>query len=191
MTRRAALALAAGALALLVAGPAAARSESPAAPAQDRIRAMVGREARNMGVPEPLALAVAHAESNFDPHAESDKGARGVMQIMPGTSIGEYGIHPDLLWDPRVNIRLGLHYLARLIERYRGRIDLALSFYNGGSAVGDLPDARVIPATAGYVRRVMGLRRTYEARVGVWGEDRLWTSIRQNPYSLMKVRATN
>ena len=63
---------------------------------------MIRQEARNMGVSVTLALAVAHAESYFNPKAESHKGARGVMQIMPATSRSEYGIHPDLLWDAGV-----------------------------------------------------------------------------------------
>ena len=129
---------------------------------RNRIRAMVVGEARDMQLAVSLALAVAQAESDFDPLIESHKGARGVMQIMPATAMGEYGIHPDMLWNPRVNIRLGLHFLKRLITRYRGRTDLALSYYNGGSAVGDLPKARVMPATYDYVRRVKSLQRQYQ-----------------------------
>jgi len=125
------------------------------------VKRLVAAEALRMHVPVPLALAVAHAESNFDPAAHSHKGARGVMQIMPATARGEYGIAPHLLWNARINIRLGLHYLRRLLDRYDGRVELALSFYNGGSAVGDLPRARVIPATAGYVARVQRLRLHY------------------------------
>ncbi len=118
-----------------------------------------------MRVPISLALAVAHAESNFDPRAVSPRGARGVMQIMPATASGEYGIRPGLLFNPRINVRLGLHFLKRLLDRYRGRVDLALSYYNGGAAVGDFPNARVIPATRSYVARVKRLRRRYRARL--------------------------
>ena len=123
---------------------------------------MVVVEARDMQLAVSLALAVAQAESDFDPLTESHKGARGVMQIMPATAMGEYGIPPDMLWNPRLNIRLGLHFLKRLIIRYGGRTDLALSYYNGGSAVGDLPKARVMPATYDYVRKVMSLQRNYQ-----------------------------
>jgi len=125
----------------------------------------VAREARGLGVPVSLALAVAHAESNFDPRARSHKGARGVMQIMPRTAMGEYGIPAEQLWNPRINVRLGLHFLRRLLKRYRGRTELALSYYNGGSAVGDLPNARVIPATSRYVARVLRLQKLYRARL--------------------------
>jgi len=130
-------------------------------PSKLEIQRLVAREAVNLGIPVPLALAVAHTESNFNPRALSPKGARGVMQIMPATARGEYGIDKELLWDARVNIRVGLHFLGRLLDRYRGRTDLALSYYNGGSRVGDLPNAKVIPATAKYVKRVQRLRRKY------------------------------
>ncbi len=130
-----------------------------------RIKALVVAEAVRMGVSPALALAVAHAESNFNPRAKSRAGARGIMQIMPATAKYEYGIEPDLLWNPRINVRLGLHFLRRLLDRYRGRVDLALSYYNGGSAVGDLPGARVIPATRAYVHRVRRLRAHYRARL--------------------------
>tara|TARA_B100000686_G_scaffold354142_1_gene462875 strand:+ start:878 stop:1423 length:546 start_codon:yes stop_codon:yes gene_type:complete len=131
------------------------------------IKQMVIQEADKIGISKSLALAVAHAESNFNPLAESHKGARGVMQIMPATSQGEYLIHPDRLWDPRINIIIGLHYLRRLLIRYRGRPDLALSFYNGGSAVDRYGRGRprVISYTRAYVMKVTRLRFKYERRL--------------------------
>ena len=135
------------------------------------IQRLVLAEARNMGVAPALALAVAHAESDFDPKVVSHKGARGVMQIMPRTAWEEYGIERDELWQPRLNIRLGLHFLKRLLRRYRGRVDLALSYYNGGSAVGDLPRARIIPATYPYVRKVTKLRLNYARRINMGSFD--------------------
>lgn len=158
-------------IALILAGTLEARARADLPPVNSAsvdaqrlradIKAMVRHEALRIGVPVPLALAVAHTESHFDPKAESHAGARGVMQIMPATAWGEYGIKADRLWNPRLNIRLGLHFLKRLITRYRGRVDLALSFYNGGSRVGTLPNARVIPATRKYVERVRKLERRY------------------------------
>ncbi|MBF0368908.1 MAG: lytic transglycosylase domain-containing protein [Magnetococcales bacterium] len=132
---------------------------------RERIMNMVAREAVKMGVPVSLALAMAQTESDFNPKCESHKGARGVMQIMPATSTSEYGIHPDDLWNPRINIRLGLHFMARLLKRYKGRVNLALSYYNGGSRVGDLPNARIIPATRRYVQKVRSLQSRYQGRL--------------------------
>lgn len=133
--------------------------------ARHDVKRLVAEEAVRMRVPISLALAVAHAESNFNPTALSHKGARGVMQIMPRTARGEYGLGPQYLWNPRINIRVGLHFLKRLLHRYDGRVDLALSYYNGGSAVGDLPHARVIPATARYVAKVHRLRDHYRRQL--------------------------
>ena len=135
---------------------------------RQRIKQLVISEAQRMRFPAALALAVAHAESGFNPRARSHKGARGVMQIMPATSTGEYGIDPELLWRPKINIRLGIHFLKRLIRLYGGRTDLALSYYNGGSAVGAPGRARVLPATYRYVRKVRSLRRRYMRELATW-----------------------
>jgi len=169
------------AIAVLAAGCAAEARRPATPPARTAVIDMVREEARNLGISVPLALAVAHAESYFDARAESHVGARGVMQIMPATSRSEYGIHPDLLWDARINIRIGLHFLGRLLERYRGRVDLALSYYNGGSAVGNLPNARVIPATRSYVRKVLRLRREYRAKM-LAGELPRWNRSRRSNF---------
>ena len=165
-TRRTFLAWGCGLAALTLVSEAAFASKARLTKRQ-RLMRLVVREARNMGVPSALALAVARAESNFDPYARSHKGARGLMQIMPRTARTEYGISPELLWNPRINTRLGLHFLKRLLIRYKGRVDLALSYYNGGSAVGTLPNARVIPATRSYVRKVQKFRAAYNRRTGV------------------------
>ena len=141
------------------ASPGAARGDS--VDERLRVKRLVISEARRMHFPVALALAVAHAASGFDARARSRRGARGVMQIMPATSTSEYGIDPELLWRPVLNIRMGIHFLRRLIRHYRGRTDLALSYYNGGSAVGAPGRARVLPATYGYVRKVRSLRRRY------------------------------
>ncbi len=130
--------------------------------AREEIRRIVVQEAlRSERVPPSLALAVAEAESNFDADAESPAGARGVMQIMPATGRGEFGVEPDALWQPRLNVQLGVAFLDRLIARYGERWDLALSHYNGGSRVGSGAAARVIPATRPYVDKVLRLERRY------------------------------
>ncbi len=146
-------------------GTSARVSNQASAGARQQIMRLVIREAQHMGIAADLALAVAKAESDFDFRARSHKGARGVMQIMPVTARGEYGIAPGLLWNARINVRLGLHFLRRLLHRYEGRVDLALSYYNGGSAVGSLPNARVIPATRTYVNKVQQLRRTFSRQL--------------------------
>ncbi|MBE0529643.1 MAG: lytic transglycosylase domain-containing protein [Rhodospirillales bacterium] len=126
------------------------------------IERLVVEEASRQGVPASLALAVAKVESNFNPRAESSAGARGVMQIMPKTARDLYGVGAADLWDAGLNIRIGVDYLKKLYSQYGGRWDLALSHYNGGSRVGTPPNARVIPATQGYVDSVLAWQRRFE-----------------------------
>jgi len=84
-----------------------------------------------------LILAVIQTESNFTPKAVSSKGAIGLMQVMPRT--GEY-VAKDLgipysgrksLYDPFVNVRLGIHYLSFLEDRFNS-VENALAAYNYG-----------------------------------------------------------
>lgn len=117
------------------------------------IMKILEEETRTTTVSLALAKAVAKVESGFRSNALSPAGARGVMQIMPATARGEFGLDPDTLWDPRVNIRTGVRFLSQLIDRY-GSVDIALSHYNGGSRVGPPGKAKVIPATQPYVDAV-------------------------------------
>jgi soluble lytic murein transglycosylase len=84
-----------------------------------------------------LVAAVIQQESSFDPRAVSRSGARGLMQIMPGTGrqIARKRKEPyrlALLYDPDKNIDFGTEYLASMLERFDGRVELALAAYNGG-----------------------------------------------------------
>ena len=125
------------------------------------IKNLIIKEAKSLNFPPEIALAVAHAESNFNSHAVSPKGARGIMQIMPSTALGEYGVPSHLLFVPKVNIRIGIHFLGRLLFQYDNRIKYALSYYNGGTAVGPSKNPRIIPATKNYVERVIKLKNIY------------------------------
>jgi hypothetical protein len=148
---------------------------APAGVAEAATRAQVKRivveESLRAGFPPSLAMAVAKAESDFNDAAESSAGARGVMQIMPATARSVYGVDPDELWDARLNVQLGIDFLEGLIRRYRGRWDIALSHYNGGSAVGDPANPRVIPATRAYVNKVLRLQRRYRAEARSWAAE--------------------
>ncbi len=149
---------------------------------QSEIKRMVIQEALNSSVPPSLALALAKVESDFRHGALSPKGARGVMQIMPATARGEYGIGTEELWDARLNIQLGIDFLERLIDRYNGRWDLALSHYNGGSVAGSLPNASVLPVTKRYVEAVLRWERRYAEQAAVWrlaeADDEGWRPAR-------------
>ena len=125
-------------------------------------RIVIEEAQRNGTVPPSLALAVAKVESGFDERALSSVGARGVMQIMPKTAMGEFNVSAGRLWDPRLNIQLGIAYLERLYRQYGGRWDLALSHYNGGTLKGGGRYARPHSYTRRYVSSVLGWSRRYE-----------------------------
>ena len=154
---------------------------------KDRVMDMVITEALRQNFDPALALAVAKVESDFRTHVESHKGARGVMQIMPATARGEFGLAPARLYDPQTNISTGILFLKHLIETY-GRVDIALSHYNGGSAVRRYDGSlRVIPATRGYVTKVLQHARDFRAhprvanlRSGVG--DSTWVSLDSDNY---------
>lgn len=129
----------------------------------DRIKQTIISESLKTNYVRPsLALAVAETESNFRSHVVSHAGAVGIMQIMPATAVGLYKTGRAALFDPRTNIRIGVRFLDHLIKKYDGRIDLALSHYNGGSAVMRNGSARILPYTRDYVSRVLARSRHYK-----------------------------
>jgi len=85
--------------------------------------------AKQHGVPPELAVAVAKTESAYDPLAKSNKGAQGIMQLMPDTA-KRYGVKDS--YDPQQNIEGGVKYLADLLKQFNGDQDKALAAYNWG-----------------------------------------------------------
>lgn len=85
-----------------------------------------------------MVHAIARQESEFDRNRVSHAGARGMMQLMPGTAreeAGKIGINymsASLTESPSYNIRLGDAHFARLMDRYDGAYPLALAAYNAG-----------------------------------------------------------
>lgn len=129
-----------------------------------QVMKIVVEEAMRYDVPPELALAVARVESNFNTRAVSSEGARGVMQIMPKTARDEFDMPAHRLFETRTNVRLGVKFLKHLLQMYGGQTEYALSHYNGGSRVrrrdGTL---HVIPATRGYVNKVLAQQARYRS----------------------------
>ncbi len=93
-----------------------------------------------VNLPPGLALAVMRQESSFDPQAASPAGARGLMQLTPGTArdTARAAGRPDLaasgamLFEPDANMTLGTTYLATLLARFGGVVPYAVAAYNAG-----------------------------------------------------------
>jgi soluble lytic murein transglycosylase len=145
----------------------------------------------DLPVPMELALAIARRESEFNPVVVSGAGARGLMQLMPGTArdmARDLGVEYDrsnLLNEPVYNARLGSGYLAQLGGRFDGNIVLMSVGYNAGpgraaqwiDAYGDprgqgaheiVDWIEHIPfrETRNYVMRVAESLPAYRARLG-------------------------
>ena len=85
-----------------------------------------------------IVHAIARQESEFDQDRVSHAGARGLMQLMPGTAreqAGKLGMsynYGNLTGDPHYNVRLGDAYFARMMDYYGGAYPLAVAAYNAG-----------------------------------------------------------
>jgi soluble lytic murein transglycosylase len=140
-----------------------------------------------MGADYTMVHAIARQESEFDKDRVSHAGARGLMQLMPGTAAEQAGklgvtyMSANLTGDPQYNIRLGDAYFARMMDYYGGSYPLAVAAYNAGAgnvnkwlrANGDPRTGSIdwlrwieqIPIfeTKNYVQRVLENAVVYEA----------------------------
>jgi len=113
----------------------------------------IRRHAEHNRVDPRLVKSVMLVESNFNPRAVSPKGARGLMQLMPGTA-RRYGVQNS--FDPHENIRGGTTYLSDLLGMFDGDILRTLAAYNAGEgAVQRYGGVPPYPETQEYVRRAM------------------------------------
>lgn len=136
-----------------------------------------------------LVHAIVHRESMFDPYAYSSAGARGLMQLMPGTAkhvsvkIGKKYALQKLTDNPQYNIELGSAYLQSMLDKYDGFYPLAIAAYNAGPGnvnewIQEFGDPRrsktdllnwieqiPIYETRNYVQRVMESYYIYRLRV--------------------------
>ena len=144
----------------------------------------VSRAAAAEGVDPLLAIALMRQESLFDAAARSPADARGLMQLLPSTAaqVARERGEPspvDHLYDPEVNVSLGVAHLADLMRRYGGDPLKATAAYNGGAEAvarweqrfGTLPPDEFVESityreTRDYVKKVMGNYRRYQQLYG-------------------------
>jgi len=130
--------------------------------------------------------AVIFSESRFNPNATSPVGARGLMQIMPGTGtgiakqLGESATYSvDKLYDPETNIRYGCFYLSGLVHKYALSSSLPLIAYNGGVGLADrysINAATLNSETSYYVVKVQKNEQIYNQLYGEW-----WVEKKEEP----------
>ena len=95
----------------------------------DRYDNIIVKASQKHGIDSSLIKAVIRAESDFDKHAVSHKGAQGLMQLMPETA-KELAVKDS--FDPQENIHAGVRYLKRQLNNFSNDVPLALAAYNAG-----------------------------------------------------------
>jgi len=121
---------------------------------------IIKKAQKRYGVEFSLIKAVIQVESGFNPKAVSKKGAKGLMQIMPGNYKNLSVKDP---FNPSQNIMGGTLYLQRLLKRYKNKLPLALAAYNAGpQAVDKYKRIPPFKETQNYVRKVMETYSRYK-----------------------------
>jgi soluble lytic murein transglycosylase-like protein len=141
------------ALSLFVGVTCAASAAGPNSTVAQQVDPIVRKiAARFRGIDPALVHSIIAVESNYNPLAVSDKGAQGLMQLMPETA-SFYGVKD--VFNSRDNIEGGIKYLSDLLRAYPSRTDLVLAAYNAGrSAVDKYKGIPPFPETQNYVARV-------------------------------------
>jgi hypothetical protein len=107
---------------------------SPKLVLSSNVLEMVDQIAKAYDVEGPLVHSVIRAESNYNPHALSNKGAMGMMQLIPSTA-RRFGVQNP--FDPKQNIEGGVRYLRFLLNYYKNDYPKAIAAYNAGEGAVD------------------------------------------------------
>ena len=127
------------------------------------IELVIERVSKKYDMEPALIKAIIKAESDFNPHAISKKGAVGLMQVMPSTA-KELGFKD--IYDPKSNIEAGVKYLRYLLDHFNGDLILTLAAYNAGlNRVKRHRGVPPIAQTKRYIKKVLKYYREYKASV--------------------------
>ncbi len=125
----------------------------------EKFDAFILKAAERYGVDYALIKAVIKAESNFNPTAISRVGAKGLMQLMPGTA---YALQVTDSFHPENNIDGGVRYLRYLLNVFKGDLQLALAAYNAGEkTVYRYNGVPPYQETRTYIQRVLNFYQKY------------------------------
>ena len=118
---------------------------------QFSLETYIQRESRKKGLDPDLVRAIIKTESNFNPRAESKKGAMGLMQLMPSTA-DALGVEDP--FNPVQNVKGGTDYLRDMLKIFKNK-DLAIAAYNAGpGAVKKFGGIPPYSETQNYVKKV-------------------------------------
>lgn len=139
---------------------------------------------REYGIDEAMIFSIIRAESSFNPQAVSRSGALGLMQLMPSTALmlanelNIEGFTTDMLYEPKINIRMGVFYFKKMLEKFGNR-ETALAAYNAGEGnvstwlqnaaySKDGKTLHYIPfkETSDYIKKINKNYKLYKVRIG-------------------------
>lgn len=129
--------------------------------ALEPVLAVAEESAKDAGLDPLLIVAMMAIESSFNPMAESNVGAQGLMQVIPRWHMDKIGedAPEDILFDPLVNIQVGTMVLVEGLKRY-GTLQAALQYYGGAR---NDPEAR-------YTKRVLAMKRQLASAAKAGGD---------------------
>jgi hypothetical protein len=130
---------------------------------EDRFIPIIMEAAQKYQVDPDIIKAIIKAESGYNPKAVSNRGAKGLMQLMPRTakSLGVVD-----LFCPEQNILGGVKYFKKLLDQFNGDIKLALAAYNAGSRkVRKYKGVPPFKTTRLYIKKVFKYRQEYQQQI--------------------------
>ena len=130
-----------------------------------------------------LVAGMIQVESGFNTYATSPMGARGLMQIMPGTGaglanqLGDKYFTYNRLYDPTTSIKYGTYYIKQLLDKYHGNENFALTAYNGGAAAADYyatygTKTGLSSETSSYSGKILRTKKMYNQIYGEWWKEK-------------------
>jgi len=145
------------------------RKETKEVAEKGSVKQLIKHYASVFHLDDSLVKAVIKVESNYNPKAQSQKGAQGLMQLIPETARDMNVKDP---FNPEDNIRGGSRYLRLMLDRFGGNLELALAAYNAGPEAvkrhGGIPP---YDETRNYVQRVKKYFYHYRQNQDEAGED--------------------
>jgi soluble lytic murein transglycosylase-like protein len=136
---------------------------------------LIYEKSKKYDVDPNLVAAVIEQESRFRPRAQSQVGARGLMQLMPRT--GRWMGARDL-YNPEQNIDAGVKYIAYLDKRFNGDLKKIVAAYNGGE--GNVMRYRGVPPlreTRQYVKKVMNNYKKHTHLIEKYHQEQVGGSV--------------